>query len=238
MMKLFVGLIFIGIIIVIAQPILPSSVSTIDELVEMNDAERCKKCHEVVAPTWGKSKHATPLKNIIFLNSLKNSFNETTAVKRRELIRSCFSCHAPYIKDASDDLVDHIAGLIIISTDIQDKAYSETAIAELSALSIDCRVCHMIKGLPEAEVKPNIIYGTGWDSNEHSHWEDYGFDTVKSDYLLSSDSCKSCHGDCPVNRSLSNPDEHTKSYTKSNADNNNKTCKDCHMRIDHSFTAY
>jgi hypothetical protein len=230
-MKLFIRFILIISIVVVTRPVIAASASTLFELVSKNDVVKCKKCHDDVAPLWEKASHARPLTNEIFLKSINSSFDEITYAKRRELIRSCFSCHAPYVKDASNELVDHIAELIIISADTEDQANSETAKAELSTLSIDCRVCHMIKGLPEADVQPDVIYGPGWDEHEDSHMKDYGFDTLKSDYLLSSGLCKSCHGGCLSSTSLSNPAKGIECYSNKS----NINCYDCHMK-DHSFS--
>lgn len=241
-MRLLINILFVICIVLLSKTILASSVSTIDELVSIYDTERCNQCHDDIAPDWMKSSHSKSVISPNVLSSIKDNINKYTDIKKRTLIRICLSCHAPQIKDASNELVDHIAELIIIASSGDDITKSTAAKQELSGLSINCRICHMMKGMPESRTELSIIYGPGWDEHEHSHLEDYGFDTIKSEYLMSSDFCKSCHfipiSNKPEVTILNVLDLHKNHDNKFNLDNGNDTCHDCHMKSNHSFHSH
>jgi len=165
-----------------------------------------------------------------FKNFTENTQNDQSLTAGKRLEQNCFSCHAPQAKNASDRLLEEISGLIITAVDHEDSPEGKSARQELSKVSIDCYVCHMLNGMPEGEVEPNMIYGPGWDVDEPYHKKDHGFGTVKSEYLMSSGMCTRCHHDWPAGTSSfimtlhKNNQEHLVT-----AKSSNKTCQSCHM---------
>jgi hypothetical protein len=168
------------------------------------------------------------------LTSIKKELH-APGVNKAETFKSCVSCHAPQIKYASDELVDNIISLIATSSDKKENDNIDAAIKKLGNINVDCKVCHMLKGMPEGKSSPEIIYGPGWDEHEHSHMEEFGFDTIKSDYLGSIEFCTSCHRRISSDR-LS--EAHSLTHKKETMNKSNaakKSCKDCHMSSGHSF---
>jgi len=198
------------------------SAATIDELAANYNTSLCMECHADVAENLLMSNHVYSIINPRVILAMKN---ETKASKpAREAIKGCLTCHAPITDNVSDDLLDKIATLVVIA-DNKHTGLKESAIKELSHLSINCLVCHMMKGMPADKIKPKVIYGPGWDEHEHSHKDEYGFDTLKSDYFMSSAFCISCH---------SGPKETHKNYATHYTDTK-KTCLQCHMN-NHKFS--
>ena len=236
MIKLFIALIFIAFVVMTPNISTSETVSTINELVALYDVERCKECHGDIASNWGNSYQARSTVSPAVLSSMKRNITNSTGDKRKELVRACYSCHAPQIKDASDELVEHITELIIIATDEKVLAKREHAKKELSKLNINCRICHMLKGVPEGKTSPNIIYGPGWSEHDKYHMEEYGFDTLKSEYLLSESFCKSCHRDSYPDIPIAIYSAlHNKCSRQFAANDENRACHDCHMDVEHNF---
>jgi hypothetical protein len=221
-MKSYVRFIVLIAAIIVSLFAITVSAATIDELVANYNISLCLECHADVAENLLMSNHVYSIINPRVILAIKN---ETKASKpAREAVKGCLSCHAPITDNASDDLLDKIATLIVIA-DNKHTGLKESAIKELSKLSINCLVCHMMKGMPVDKIKPKVIYGPGWDEHEHSHKDEYGFDTLKSDYFMSSEFCLSCH---------SGPLPSHKNY-KTHYTDTKKTCHQCHMN-NHKFS--
>ena len=235
-MRLYAVSVLIAVVVMIPNISTSETVSTINELVTLYDVEGCKECHSDIASNWKNSYQARSAVSPAVLSSIKSNITNSTRSKKIELVRACFSCHAPQIKDASDELVEHITELIIMATDEKVPAKRENAKRELSKLNINCRICHMVKGMPEGKISPNIIYGAGWSEHNNNHMEEYGFDTLKSEYLLSESFCTSCHRnsypDIPTAIYSSLHKKCSKQFT---ANDENRACHDCHMDINHNF---
>jgi hypothetical protein len=178
--------------------------------------------HDDVADNLIKSNHAVSIINPRVILGIKKETKSLQAAG--DAVKECLLCHAPVTGNASKALLDKIAGLVIIAGN-DNSPLQGASMEELSNLSINCRVCHMMKGMHKGDIKPNIIYGPGWDEHEHSHMEDYGFDTIKSDHIMSSEFCLSCH---------SGPQPSHKNYNNHYTDSS-KTCHECHMN-NHQFT--
>jgi hypothetical protein len=223
-MKIIITISFIVFLSVIFLPRSPSAgpASSIDELALQYDSEQCMACHEDVTENLIKSNHAISIINPRVILGIKKEIKSPQAAG--DAVKECLSCHAPITENASEALLDKIAGLVIIAGN-DNSPLKDASMEELSKLSMNCRVCHMIKGMLEGELQPKMIYGPGWDEHEHSHMEDFGFDTIKSDHLMSSEFCLSCHSGLQPSH---------KNYKKHYTDSK-KTCHECHMN-NHQFT--
>ena len=211
-----------------------AAASAIDKLLLLSDSTKCIQCHEDISPDWETSHHSHSLIDIDVLTSIKKELN-TPGVVKLEVLKSCASCHAPQINFASEEAGEMIIALIENTNAKKGDSTFQKAKKMLGSLNINCRVCHMSKGMAEGEISPNIIYGPGWDEHEHSHMENYGFDTIKSDYLGSIEFCTNCHRDI-ASESLSQVHSLThKKETMERSKATNSTCKDCHMSSGHSF---
>ena len=221
-------------ILLLASQNIWAAASAFEDLVSLNDSTKCMKCHEEITPIWQASHHAHSFANLDVLSSIKKELS-TPGVIKNEVFKFCVSCHAPQIKYASDKTIDNIITLIANASDQKGNNNFEAAIKKFGSMRIDCRVCHMLKGMPEGETLPKIIYGPGWDEHEHSHMEDYGFDTIKSEYLESIEFCTNCHRKISSDR-LSRVHSLThKKETMEKSKAAGSTCNDCHMSSGHSF---
>ena len=218
-----------------SAPSFAEVVENIDDLVLLDDVVQCKNCHKEHGSQWPKSAHSGSVSDFRTLKAFKRymEFYQESLLKGNPGIRlrdNCFTCHAPRAKNASESLLNDISGLIVTAVNDQGSLRGQSALKELSKISIDCCVCHMINGMPEGEAEPNVLYGPGWDEHELSHTRDHGFDTVGSAYLMSSKMCTGCHSDwlagvpSIVQRMHKNSQSHFLE-----AEKNSMTCQSCHM---------
>jgi hypothetical protein len=159
--------------------------------------------------------------------------------KRNNLKDACLRCHAPQIKDASDELTAKIADLIVTAVDDENKDKREAAIRELSKISINCLVCHNLKSSPDGKPREKTIYGPR-GSGETEHKEELGFETVKSEILTTSEFCAQCHHGCPPDMPSTICPTVYSSYKEDYvAGGGTKRCQDCHMKgeegVSHRF---
>jgi len=210
-----------------------NTIDNIDDLVMLKDVVMCKECHKEHGQQYPQSAHATSLSERSTLKAFRNyiKFSTSSDSSTGALLRdNCFTCHSPRVKNASDSLLEDISGLIVTAIDYPDSVKGKSSLKELSKISIDCCVCHIINGMPEGEVEPNMLYGPGWDEHELAHTRDHGLDTVGSPYLMSSDMCTRCHYDwlAGVPSIVKKMHRNSKLHLME-ADLNNKTCQSCHM---------
>jgi hypothetical protein len=232
-MKCFWGVVIL--VLFACMPAVVEGIMAIEELERKYEVATCIKCHENNGPQWSESLHATSLADPRILNSLrsfiKDSNKETGVRDERQRVSTCFYCHAPQAADVSNDLVEHISDLIITAVESSDSINRETAIKKLSTLNVSCRVCHMMRGMPEDTIKPDTLYGPGWDEDEIAHKRDYGYETVGSDYLMSSKICTSCHksrSEGTLSFQFLKHHENTLEHCMDK--HTDKTCQSCHMQ--------
>jgi hypothetical protein len=212
---------------------LADKVNTIDELVARYDSSQCAECHEDIHEDWAKSWHGQSMIDSRVLRTFRtfllSGIDRLPDAKRRDFKDVCLPCHAPQTRDASDELVEKIADMFITAVEDKDEAKREAAKKELSKLNINCIACHNLYALPDGNPKPNTIYGPG-DAEEPPHKEEFGFDTVKSEYLKTSKFCAKCHGcvlpssECPT--IYSSYEEHYLAH------GGKETCQGCHMKAE------
>jgi mono/diheme cytochrome c family protein len=210
-----------------------------DELVAPYDSSKCKDCHEDIHGEWAKSWHAKTITDPRTLRSfrtfIKSGVDNLPEVKRTMLRDMCLMCHVPAARNASDELAEEIAGLVVTAVDDKDAAKREAATKELSKLNINCLTCHGIEnpgGLPAGTFKPNTIFGPG-DAEDPPHKDEIGFETVTDENMKKSEFCMPCHHGCPPGMSSKEcPTQWTVYQEHYLAHGGDKTCQECHMQGD------
>ena len=141
----------------------------------------------------------------------------------------CMVCHAPQMKDASEKLVQEVAGLIITAAEEKSEQEKNAALASLSKLNVNCIICHNTRAVIETHAQgpaeKGVYYGpTGTPTTDHG--------VKKSTTITSSLFCGQCH------RTYIPPDGEIlfcTSLYESFQDNyrsrgGTQGCQDCHMR--------
>ena len=237
-MRLFITLVFFISVTIIPLSVYAGSAKTIDELTANYSVDQCEDCHEEIHDEWKESWHGKSVIDSRVLRTWRTFILrglDKSKGSRKDLKEMCLPCHAPVIKDASDELVVHIADLIVTAVDDGDKVKREDAIDELSKLNINCLDCHNMKAVPGGKAQPKTIYSTRDDIDTKLHKEEMGFETVKSDYLKKAEFCAECHHGCPPDMPSSIcPTLWTNYKEKYVAHGGDQTCQDCHMKIAHS----
>ena len=98
---------------------------TIDDLAKAYSDASCKGCHAKVHSDWKSSYHSQSI--VHSLGGIRNFIvvglgqEWKQPVSKAHLMR-CMSCHAPMLKDASEDLARQVAGLIVTAADEDRKS--------------------------------------------------------------------------------------------------------------------
>lgn len=210
---------------------------TIDELVSPIDSQQCEGCHTDFHENWSKSWHSKSITDPRTIRSFRtfilSGVDKLPGVKRTMLRDMCLMCHAPIAaSNASDELAEQIAGLIVTAVDDKDASKKEAAIKELSKVNINCLTCHGNKtpgGLGAGQLEANTIYGPGKAANP-PHKDAIGFNTIKSPYMTKAEFCAPCHHGCPPGLSSKEcPTQWTAYQEQYLAHGGKKTCQECHM---------
>ncbi len=237
-MRGLVTLILLFTVAFVPQTASSATANTIDELAAMYNIEACVDCHEDIHDEWKTSWHAKSMVDSRVVRSFRtyilSGLDKTDQGSRKDMKYICFPCHAPQTKDASDELVVEIAGLIVTAADDKDKGKREAAKKELAKININCHGCHSLKGAPDGKPKPGEIYGpNGLDDEDSPHMEELGLKSIKSDIMKTSKVCAECHHGCPPDMPSSIcPTIYTSYEEEYIAHGGDKTCQDCHMRED------
>jgi cytochrome c553 len=171
---------------------------TIDELVEMYDITPCAGCHEEKHSEWKGSTMGNSVIDLRVLRGLRTfiklELDEEETLNRKDLT-ICISCHVPHIQDASEELVEYIAELVVTAVEDTETGKREVAKEELSKLNLNCLGCHNLKalGFDKTPEKGVIYTPNDVDGSYHSA---AGYKTVTSPFMKTSDFCAQCHH-CP-----------------------------------------
>lgn len=216
--------------------------ATIDELVAAGDSSQCEGCHSDIHENWSKSWHSKSITDPRTIRSFRtfllSGVDKLPGVKRTMLKDMCLMCHAPIaFTNASDELAEKIAGLIVTAVDDKDASKKEAAIKELSKVNINCLTCHgnktpggLVNGNPPLPPEANTIYGPGKAANP-PHKDAIGFNTIKSEYMTKAEFCAPCHHGCPPGMSSKEcPTQWTVYEEHYLAHGGKQTCQDCHMQ--------
>jgi hypothetical protein len=203
---------------------------TIGEIAGAYSVEACKACHLKIHEEWHASAHAHSVVNSIGIlkDFIEWRLKRGKEVDRRQLMR-CMACHAPYMENASESLVQEVIQLVSTASDGKDEAKKEEARRSLDRLSINCIVCHNTVAILEKDLKgeprKGVYYGpSGRSSPAHGAERSPAFGS----YLF----CGQCH------RVYTPPDGEIifcSSLYESYQDayrgwGGAETCQDCHMR--------
>jgi hypothetical protein len=205
---------------------------TIDDLAKAYSAERCKVCHVKTHEEWTSSFHAQSI--VHSLGGMRNFFvvglgQEWKQPVSKAHVMRCMACHAPMLKDATEDLAKKVAQLVVTAVDDKDEKNKTAAKAELAKLNVNCIICHNtmvsieknLTGMP----KPNVMYSpNGRMTPDHK--------TERSATMNTPLFCGQCHtlftppdGDTFACNTLYG------SYQDAyRAQGGSETCQDCHMR--------
>ncbi len=238
---------FSCLLLILTLSLLPFTVNagqkanSIDELAKMYDVSSCKECHPKVYEEWEKSYHAisivgSPRTMATIASTVKagilkewtysgaKSVSDITV----EHMMTCFKCHLPQIKDATDKVAREIA-----QAAIDGAQGDEDAQAKLKKLGINCLICHNQKALihkwTDGEPEPGVIYGTKDGAHPDKKYKKLKKSLIMSESIL----CGQCHGLGP-NFDLKEPTQcatlygsYLHAYIPSGG---SKTCQDCHMK--------
>lgn len=205
---------------------------TIDDLAKAYSSASCEGCHAKVHGDWKASFHSQSI--VHSLGGIRNFIvvglpqEWKQPVSKAHLMR-CMACHAPMLKDATEDLAKQVAGLIVAAVDEKDEAKKAAARSELAKLNVNCVVCHNMMVNVEKNLagspKPGVYYSPeGRPSPAHK--------TEKSPAMTTALFCGQCHGihvppdgDAIVCNTLYG------SYQDAYRGNGgSETCQDCHMK--------
>ncbi|MBI5195007.1 MAG: hypothetical protein HZA10_01650 [Nitrospirae bacterium] len=221
----------------VSHPAFAGTAATIDELVAPYDSSKCGECHDDIHKDWAGSWHGKSIVDPRVLKTFKTfilSGLDKSKAARKDLKDVCLGCHAPQIRDASDELVVKISDMIITAVDDKNEAKREAAKKELAKLNINCIACHNLYAVPDGNPQPKTIYGTGKAQDTTPHKDEIGFNSVKSEYFKTSKFCGKCHGcelpskECPT--IYSSYEEHYLMH------GGKETCQGCHMKeASHKF---
>jgi formate-dependent nitrite reductase cytochrome c552 subunit len=225
---LFVSLLFIP------HSSFSKQANTIDELAAMYNVEECADCHEEIHDEWKSSWHGQSLANSLVIRAwrtfIKRGLDKEEMLGRKDLKMICLPCHVPQIKDATDDVGKQIADLVVIAAEDENEAKRKAAKKELSKLNINCLSCHNLRALSGGNPKSGAIYGPkGTEDPEDPPHEE--FETIKSDFMGTTDFCAQCHHGCPPGMPSSVCPTIYTSYMEDYVGKGGKeTCQDCHMK--------
>lgn len=232
-MKRTLLLIFFAAIMLMPFSAFAEPAKTIDEAVAPYNSEVCADCHDTVHANWANSWHGKSIVDPRVLRAFRTfvlSGLDKSQGSRKDFKDVCLGCHAPMLSNASPELSEEIANLVVTAVDDADVAKKAAAIKELSKLNINCLGCHNQKAVAEGEPLAKTIYAPGPANpdDDFPHKEVFGYDTVRSEYLNTSGFCASCHG-CPL------PPEECPTLVASYeleylAHGGDQTCQGCHMR--------
>jgi len=228
---IFILLLFLAVFFV-PRDILAKKASTIDELAGMYDISLCADCHEDKYEEWKTSEMGNSVIDPRVLRGwrafIRLELDQEPTMSRKDLT-ICLNCHVPQIKDATEELVVHIADLVITAVEDKDGGKREAAKNELSKLNLNCLGCHNLraKGLDGKTEAGTIYVPRNADNPAH---EEAGFRTVKSELLQKSDFCAQCHH-CPPSVPWEQCPTLYTSYIEDFIQKGGKaTCQDCHMK--------
>jgi hypothetical protein len=203
---------------------------TIEEIAEVYTVENCGACHRKIYEEWYASAHAHSVANSIGIlrDFIEWRLKRGKEVDRRQLMR-CMACHAPYLENASESLVQEVIRLVLTASDGKDEAKREKAKRSLDRLNINCIVCHNTVAILEkdlkGEPKKGVYYGpSGRSSPAHGTERSAAFGS----YLF----CGQCHRvhtppDGEIIFCSSLYESYQDAYRRWGGA---ETCQDCHMR--------
>ncbi|GAB4541342.1 MAG: hypothetical protein Fur0020_10710 [Thermodesulfovibrionia bacterium] len=163
-----------------------------------------------------------------FRTFIRLELDDEPTLSRKDLT-ICLNCHVPQIKDATPELVEQIAEMVITAVEDKNEDKRESAKKELSRLNLNCLGCHHLRARGfDGEPEKGVIYGPN-DIDYQPH-EGIGFKTKRSELMTRSDFCAQCHHCPPTVPWKECPTLYT-SYVDDFLKKGGKgSCQDCHMK--------
>lgn len=179
--------------------------------------EECASCHPQHYQEWSQSMHArsltTPGVRGNFERYLPEVREQKGRVERGDLM-ACFSCHAPALRWASDQVVAEVA-----------EAVAQGRQEDLAGLQVTCSVCHSMR---DGEVHPMGQTQTAYGSIRDPITNPY-HSSAYSAVHTSGQFCQSCHEWGPPNPPNVPCTMVYNDWVKSNAAQAEVACQSCHM---------
>ena len=167
-------------------------------------AGRCAECHPDHYRDWTTSFHARSLTTEGFRKGFARfvASMEEQGRRGRDVPMACFGCHAPLLKEASDQVVKEVATLVLAGP-----------VEELEGLEVGCAACHrgeggLLRG-PIDDPVPNPFHGS-----------------ASSRVFESAQACTGCHAWIPPAVPCSTV---YADWERSRAASEGRTCQSCHM---------
>jgi Cytochrome c554 and c-prime len=176
-------------------------------------SNKCKRCHERVFEEWETSPLSKSIHSPAFRVSLE-AFLNSPAGKDKAL---CFRCHAPQVREFSDQ-----AQLFI------DQAKS----GDPSIDGVACTQCHLIKQVDRAKHPPEPKYELG-SKTLYGPYKDFvqnlAHQSMELGLFQKSDLCLNCHQSVPSAVNLGKANDLLGHWDQSKAVKSGKECQHCHM---------
>lgn len=242
----------------VKQEPLPKA-TTIAELAERYDSERCADCHEDIYDEWENSLHArsilgTPRTAPTIITAIEKGLKlfPYSGVKNDEDVTvehlmMCAKCHLPQLDEATDDVAREIVATIkgwqqAYRDGDDDKA--EELEETIESLNIGCMVCHQKVALIHKWADGYPQHDTVYGSTEGEHEDEEIVNMAEAPALSESIFCGQCHGLGP-NFELDHPSQcatiygsYLYSYV---AHGGSESCQECHMEkseLGHDMQSY
>jgi len=168
-------------------------------------ARQCAGCHPDHYGQWTASFHAQSLRTEGFLKlfSRFETAMEDQGRHGRDVAMACFGCHAPLLKEATDQVVNEVAKSVLAGQ-----------VEELVGLEVGCVACHQQEGGvvydgPIRDPVVNPFHGSAYSPTPES-----------------AQACARCHGWIPPAVACSTV---SADWERSRAAREGRTCQSCHM---------
>ncbi|MCM2359888.1 MAG: multiheme c-type cytochrome ExtKL [Geobacteraceae bacterium] len=223
---------FILILILLLLPLAArGEYKTLGELVRAYDDKPCQACHRKIHDEWRQSAHSRSMVESLgitrdFIVAIGRDWHKP--VTREQLMR-CMECHAPQMEEASEEVTQEVAGLVVTAVEGADEKARAGALASLGKLSVTCIVCHNTRAVIEQNAggaaEKGVFHGpAGNPSPAHG--------TRKSAALASPLFCGQCHRTyTPPDREIVFCSSLYESYQDGyRAGGGTQRCQDCHIQ--------
>lgn len=187
------------------------SQSTIEQAFPTSN--KCKRCHERVFEEWETSPLSRSIHSPAFRASL-DAFLASPAGKDKAM---CFRCHAPHVREFSDQVQLFI---------------NQAKAGDPSLDGVACAQCHLIKQVdrtkqppePKYELESKTVYGPYKDSVQNRAHQ-----SIELGLFQKSDLCLNCHQSVTSAVGLGKANDLLGNWDQSKAVKSGKECQTCHM---------
>lgn len=186
------------------------------EVRDFKTSSSCKQCHQQIHAQWKSSTHSQAYRDPIYQAFLRRVDEQSSG----RLTQFCVSCHAP---------------LATLTRSVPAKLFDGQPKPPLLEEGVSCEFCHTLSG-SEVELRKlslgaflfprggqtEILYGRHEDAKTDAH------PTQRSEFLLSSQLCGTCHRFGHPVSGIAIQDTYEE-WKLSPYAAEGKRCQDCHM---------